>query len=49
MAEAEQQFGRKMTENRHPSYRPVSPLWWGIDPDGHPNEAKLAAIVEIDD
>lgn len=37
---------QEMTENRRPGYEPDSPLWWGIDPDGHPNAAKLRAIVE---
>ena len=39
---------RKMTRNRDRDrpYEPDSPLWWGIDPNGRPNEAKLAAIVE---
>lgn len=34
------------TENPRRGYDPDSPLWWGIDPDGRPNEEKLAAIVE---
>ena len=45
MAETEKQFSRKMTEHRRRDYEPDSPLWWGIDPNGRPNEAKLAAIV----
>ena len=35
-----------MTENSHRDYEPESPLWWGIEPNGRPNEAKLAVIVE---
>ena len=34
-----------MTETRRRDYEPDSPLWWGIEPNGRPNEAKLAAIV----
>ena len=34
-----------MIETRRRDYEPDSPLWWGIEPNGRPNEAKLAAIV----
>ena len=37
--------GSKMTETRRRDYEPDSPLWWGIEPNGRPHEAKLAAIV----
>ena len=46
LTQAEAQSSRKMTANRDRDYEPDSPLWWGIDPNGRPNEAKLAAIVE---
>ena len=33
-----------MTKSRE--YDPENPLWWGIEKDGTPNEAKLAQVVE---
>ena len=35
-----------MTESTRRGYDADSPLWWGIDPTGRPNEQKLAAVVE---
>ena len=37
---------RNRNRNRDRPYETDSPLWWGIDPNGRPNEVKLAAIVE---
>ena len=35
-----------MTSSRAARHDPKSPLWWGIDPDGRPNEKKLTEIVK---
>ena len=34
---------RRPTEH---TYDPESPLWWGIERNGQPDEKKLAAVVE---
>ena len=31
---------------RNREYDPESPLWWGIEKNGRPNEEKLAQVVE---
>ena len=35
-----------MAESKRRGYDADSPLWWGIEPNGSPNEQKLAAIVQ---
>ena len=35
-----------MTNERQPAYDPQSPLWWGINEDGTPDERKLKKIVD---
>ena len=35
-----------MPQKTPPSYDANSPLWWGIDPDGRPNQEKLNELIK---